>query len=137
MKYDLSNDFDKKKSIIRFKSLLEKKKVITLSEERKRRTIQQNSYLHVLFSLWGSEYGYTISESKKKIKDSCPFGTYKKNGEIFYVETSKMNTKELTEFIDWFRNYSSTNGLYLPTSDEYLMHKYQIDKEINKSKSFL
>lgn len=137
MKYDLSNNLEKKQSIIRFKSLLEKKKVITLSEEKKRRTIPQNSYLHVLFSLWGSEYGYTISESKKKIKEACPFGTYEKKGDIFYVETSKMNTTELTEFIEWFRNYSSKNGLYLPTSGEYLIHKHQIDKEINKSKIFL
>lgn len=43
-----------------------------------------------------------------------------------------MDTGELTQFVDWIRNYSSQNGLYIPSSEEYLEAKFSIDKEIEK-----
>lgn len=137
MKYNLSNTLDKKQAETKFKWLCEKGKEIELTEKRKVRTIQQNKYLHVLFCIWGLEYGYTLDESKTTIKRNCPFGCYEKKGEKFLIKTSKMDTKELTVFIDWFRNWSANNGFYLLSSEEYLIEKTRIDREIEKSKQHL
>jgi hypothetical protein len=52
-------------------------------------------------------------------------------------QTRQMDTKQLTDFIDWIRTYSSMQGCYIPTSEEYLMNRFEIDKEISKHKEFL
>ena len=129
MIYDLSKDIDINKANERFNFLIKNKKTIELKEKRKKRSINQNSYLHVLFALFGLEYGYSLDESKTLIKRELKY-IYKKNDHIFLVKTSKMNSKELTIFIEKFRNYSSVNGLYLPTSKEYLTNYTEFDSLI-------
>ena len=129
MIYDLSKDIDINKANERFNFLIKNKKTIELKEKRKKRSINQNSYLHVLFALFGLEYGYSLDESKTLIKRELKY-FYKKNDHIFLVKTSKMNSKELTIFIEKFRNYSSVNGLYLPTSKEYLTNYTEFDRLI-------
>lgn len=137
MNYNLSNNLDRNQAIAKFKKLLDLGSVISLCQQRKKRTIKQNKYLHVLFQIWSIEYGYTLKEGKEEVKHNCPFGTYEKKGRIFTVETSKMNTQEMTSFIEWFRNWSSKNGFYLLSSEEYLIEKTRIDREINLSKQYL
>lgn len=137
MKYNLSNALDKKQAEIKFKYLCDKGAEIELTEKRKVRTIPQNKYLHVLFQIWALEYGRTLKEAKHDIKKECPFGSYERNGTMYPVETSKMSTKELSEFVDWFRSWSAKNGLYLHTSEEYLIEKSRIDREIQKAKQYL
>lgn len=136
MLYDTKKNTDKEKAKVRFNYLLEKEVVIELSEKRKKRSIQQNKYLHVLFSLFGIEFGYNLEEAKILIKRELKY-FYKKNDIIFLQKTSKMNSKELTIFIEKFRNYSSVNGLHLPSSEIYLLNYIDIDKEIGKHKIYL
>ena len=62
---------------------------------------------------------------------------YEKNSNVYLKSTAKLNTKELTEFIEWVRNYSSLNGCYLPTPEEYLEQKFNIDKDIDYNKQYL
>ena len=137
MKYDLSNDIDNKKAVIRFKKLLVDKKVIELSEVKKVRTIRQNAYFHVCISLFAIEFGYNLDEAKTHLKRSCSFMRYKKDVETFLKRTRDMKTDELTEFIEWIRNYSAQKGCYIPSVDEYLANKYEIDREIDKNKEYL
>jgi len=137
MKYDLSKEIDKKAAVTRFEYLCKIGAVVDLTKERKKRTIQQNKYLHVLFDLWGIEYGYTSEESKMVIKGQYPYGHYEKNGINFPVSTSKFSTEEMTQFIDWFRNWSSNNGFYLPSSQEYIDNKYFFDRQIENAKQWL
>ncbi len=137
MNYDLSNKIDENKAITRLESLIKRGKIISLKEIRKRRTINQNAYLHVIISLFSIEFGYTLDEGKTHLKRNCQFMRYEKNGEYFLKRTREMNTKELTDFIDWTRNYSSMNGCYLPTSEEYINQRFEIDREIEKVKQYL
>lgn len=137
MKYDLSQDIDRSKAVVKFSAMLNDDKIIELKEVKKGRTIKQNSYLHVLISLFSIEFGYTLEESKTHLKRVCQFMVYEKNGEKFLKQTSKMDTAELTNFIEWIRNYSSQQGLYLPTSEEYLTNQVQIDREIESQKQYL
>ena len=62
---------------------------------------------------------------------------YKRNDNVYLKSTAKLDTKELTEFIEWLRNYSSLNGCYLPTSEEYLSQKFSIDRDIDNNKEYL
>jgi hypothetical protein len=43
----------------------------------------------------------------------------------------------MTTFIEWFRNYSSQEGLYLPTPEEYRTNQLYIDEQIRHCKEYL
>lgn len=137
MKLDLSKTLERKKAKVYFDKLLLQNKKIELKVVQPNRSISQNSYLHVVISLYAINFGYTLNEAKTDLKRLCEFLVYEKNGTKYLKETSKMNSKELSEFINWIRNYASLNGLYIPTAEEYKEHKFSIDKEINNHKTYL
>ena len=134
MKLDLSKPIDQSKSVTYLTKLIESEKQIELKEIRKVRTIKQNSYLHVIITLYAIEFGLTLEEAKTDLKRECSFMRYEKNSNVYLKSTAKLDTKELTEFIEWVRDYSAKNGCYLPTSTEYLEQKFSIDKEIDSNK---
>lgn len=96
------------------------------------RSVNQNSYIHVLFTLWGNHFGYTVEEAKQVVKTELGY-TYIKEGILFMVRTSGMDSKELTELIDKFRNWSAHQGCYLPTSEEYLLRHFDYTQEIERA----
>jgi len=136
MKYDLNNPIDMARFDTKVLSLKTDKKRIELKEIRQNRTIKQNSYLHVVISLYGIYSGYTLEESKTLFKRLAGL-VYEKNGTKFLKKTSDMDTKELTDFIDFIREKAAIEGCYIPTSEEYLSNKYSIDKEIDNNKKYL
>ena len=137
MIYDTSNQLEKNKLLARVDYLIENKKIVEVKAKNKNRTVTQNAYLHVLFNLYAIAFGYTSNESKTHMKRSCEFMIYEKKGEKFVKDTSSLDTKGLTDFIEWIRNYSSLNGHYLPTPDEYRLNRYMIDNEITLHKQYL
>lgn len=137
MKLNLSKPFDLNKAETRFKILRDKGAKIELTEIRPKRTIRQNSYLHVVISLFAIEIGNNLDEMKTDLKRACEFMRYTKNGNQYLKRTRDMNTQELTEFIEWIRDYAGKQGLYIPTADEYIMHQFEIDKNINNHKQYL
>ena len=62
---------------------------------------------------------------------------YEKNGQKFLRRTRDLDDKECCNFTNFIRNYSSKNGLYIPSPDEYLLKQYEIKKEIDKHKEYL
>ena len=115
-----------------FDKLVKDADKIELRKIAKKRTVLQNSYLHVLFTLWGLHFGYTVEESKTVVKNHLGY-SYEKNGQYFFVQTSGMDTKELTTFIDKFRNWSSSEGCYLPTPEEYKLRNFDYSQEIQRA----
>ena len=115
-----------------FSKLLEDGAKIELKKIAKRRTLNQNSYLHAVLTLYATEWGWTMEEAKTYIKRTLGY-TYVKNGELFLTSTSGMNTKELTEFIDRFRNLSASQGFYVPSSDEIGQNWEYFAREIERS----
>jgi hypothetical protein len=119
MIYDLSNHIDLKKYEARFQYLKSKGKKVELKEVRKKRTLSQNNYLHLLLSYFGMETGYTLHESKVLFKKLSPeIFVYEKNGEKFLKSSADVDTKEMTIAIERFRNASAENGFYLPSPDD-------------------
>lgn len=137
MKLDLTSPFDINKANTYFNKLMEQGKQIELKEVRKVRTIKQNAYLHVCITLFAIEFGWRLDHAKTHIKRNCPFMLEQVKGETFLRRTRDMNTKELTDFIDWIRTYSGQLGCYLPDPTEYLAQKFEIDKEIDRHKEYL
>lgn len=137
MKLNLKEEIDQSKAVTYLTKLLEGEKLIELKEIRKVRTLRQNAYLHVIITLYAIEFGSTLEEAKTDLKRECSFMRYENNGRHYLKSTAKLDTKELTEFIEWLRNYSSLNGCYLPTSEEYLEQKFNIDRSIEYNNQYL
>jgi len=135
--YNLKSDF----GIERAKSYLDK--LITSGAKVKiekvsgKRSTSQNSYVHVLFTLYGLEVGLTIDEAKGFVKRSCGWMRYDKNGHTFVKKTSDLNTKEFSQFVDWFRNWSAQQGIYLPSADEYGINYDEIKGHIEANRQYL
>ena len=62
---------------------------------------------------------------------------YEKNGLKFLKKTSKLDNLECSKFVEFVRNYAGLQGLYIPTSEEYLTNNFNIDKQINNNKEYL
>jgi hypothetical protein len=137
MIYDTSKELEVNKLLSRLDALLSKKCIIELTEKKKTRTLSQNSYLHVCIALFAIETGNNLDDMKHELKRSCHF-MHTFDGEKFKtVRTRDLDTKGLTDFIDWIRNYASMQGCYIPTPDEYIQNKFAIDSEIEKFKEYL
>lgn len=136
MKLDLSTDFDLNKFRMYAKKLIEKGSKVELKEIKPRRTLSQNSYAHVVFSLFAIETGYTLQEIKTLMKRD--FGcVYEKSGQKFLKSTSDMDTAELSGLIEFTRDKAAKQMIYIPSADEYKAQSFEIDKLIEQHKNYL
>lgn len=110
---------------------------IELRKIQRPRTLQQNKFLHVCISIYAIETGYTLDEAKTLLKRECGFMVYEKNNQKFLKKTSDMDTKELTDFIEWIRNYAGVHGFYIPSSDDYMRNWEEIEQTIEQNKQYL
>ena len=135
MKFQLQKDIDKFKfyseKYSKFEGVVELKKI------HPKRSINQNSYLHVCISIFAIEKGYTQKEMKKLLKEQCSFMQYEKNGHIFLKDSSDLNSKELTDWIEWIRNKAAMEEIYISTPDEYFRDWVEIEKSIELNKQYL
>ena len=134
---DLSNDLDKKKFREYGNKLFSEGRKVEIKELKGKRTIKQNSYLHICITLYAIHFGEILEDAKSDLKQNCPFMICKRNGQERTKRTRDLDTKELTDFIEWIRNYAGQNGCYIPTSEEYLTNYNQIEKEIQIHKPYL
>lgn len=145
MTFDASIPLDVKKAEERFKWLIEKGKRFEMTVKNPRRSIPQNSYLHLLFAAFGLEFGYTLEEVKQDIfKEQV-------NPDVFYLgqvgeiievarwkSTADLDTKEMTLCIDRFRDFSSQHGCYLPEpSDLASINEMERQLSTNNAKQFI
>ncbi|KKN74615.1 hypothetical protein LCGC14_0388170 [marine sediment metagenome] len=132
MKYDFSKGtYPQQKAQEYLSKLIKDGSKASLTKIHPKRSVSQNSYLHVLFSLWGKENGWYLEEAKLVVKRELGY-TYTKRNQEFADKTSKMDTAELTKFIDKFRIWSFADGCYLPTADEYKEEQIYFDNQINQ-----
>jgi hypothetical protein len=146
MKYDLKNKVDQDRFKNRINVLIETCSFVELRKINEKRSLSQNSYLHLLFGWFAIEYGETIDFVKqhifKKVVNKEIFKTEhvnKKNGVIRkdWRSSSNLDSGELTICIDRFRDYSSKEvGIYLPEPNETEYLK-QIEIEIERNKQYL
>lgn len=144
MIYNPQNRIEVNRAIEKIKYFISEGKIFELKAKRERRTISQNSYLHLLFSWFALETGYTTDEVKqdifKKIVNPNTFyeGEF---GKIIKIErwrsTASLNTEEMTLCINRFRDYASKEaGIYLPEPTDLVMIR-QLEIEVTNNQQYL
>lgn len=126
MIYQTENALQRHRAIDKFKKLLEKKATIEIIEKKPKRTYKQNRYLHLILGFFSLETGYTLEETKQEIfkKIVNPALFYEGEiGELVTIQrwrsTASLDNLEMTQAIEKFRDYSSSEaGIYLPSPDE-------------------
>lgn len=141
MIYNLQNEIDRQRVRTRFEFLLENRKTIELKEKKPKRSINQNSYLHLILSWFSWEYGETLDYVKqeifKKIVNKEIFKTEYANfrtGEVrtAWRSSAELDTREMTIAIDRFRDYASREaGIYLPEPRDLALIE-QIERELSQ-----
>ena len=119
MIYNLSLKIDRQRAQKRFDELMSEETKIELSKKKKR-SVRQNAYLHLIIGYFAIETGYTITEAKQIYKEQTPgIYEYHKDGRKFIKSSAELTTTEMSTTIDRFRNYSSKEaGVYLPEANE-------------------
>lgn len=144
MIYDSSNELDKKKAEERFKFLVSKGSRFELSEIRKR-SLRQNSYLHILLGILALDQGETMDYVKeyyyKRHVNRHLFVIVKQDkilGNIETLRSSKdLTVEEMSASIEKLRNWASNElGCYLPSADEESLLR-MAEAEIERYKQYL
>ena len=144
MIYNPEKQIDVSRAIERLKFFIENKRVFELTEKRKKRTISQNAYLHLLFGWFALETGYTTEEVKQEIfkKIVNPNTFYEGEfGNIITIErwrsTANLSTQEMTLCIDRFRDYASKEAaIYLPQPSDIVMLQ-EMEIQISNNQNYL
>lgn len=137
MKYDLAIKAEKKQAFSQFTTLANKKAKIELKRIVPRRTLSQNSYLHLIIGAFGNHFGYTLEEAKVIYKEinRAIYG-YEKKGRTFYRSSADLDKEEMAATIDKFREESKKAGCELPLATD-LAWLRAIENEIEHSKYYL
>jgi len=134
MKYNLANKPELDQAWEYLQKLTGQEAIVNITKVNPKRTLNQNSYLHVLLGIAGLEWGYSMEEIKTlwKREVSQRIFLYEKNGKKFLRSSADLTTKELTDAIEQLRKYAAEQGLVLPSPDEEEKLRYfsnQIERE--------
>lgn len=142
MIYDLKKESDK--ADVRYEHLKKKGAVVELTEKTNR-SLNQNSYLHLLFGIFAIEYGCSIRFVKdrffKETVNPDLFVTKRRDkilGDVTELRSSAdLTVEEMTTAIDRFKIWSSQEaGIFLPdsfTKEE----RYELERLMDRNKRYL
>ncbi len=141
---NLNIDFDREKFKTRSEFLLEKRKVVELTEKTGR-SLKQNSYLFLILNIFSLEYGESVEFVKQRFfKELCNPELFVRTkndkflGEITYLRSSSALTKEeMVTAIDRFKIWSSKEaGIFIPDaiSNE---ERIELLRQIDRNKNYL
>lgn len=140
MTYNLSSELDRQKFITRGRDLLGKGVIVTL-EEKTIRSLNQNSYLHLLIGVVAMEVGTTLEDAKTVyFKRLCNRELFEKtfhdpllNEERMMLRsTASLEKEEMSQAIDRFKKWAAEQGIYLPEpGDRELLAqiRYEMDRQ--------
>lgn len=119
MKYDLKNATEAGEAMSFLLEQVKAEKKVEVKVIRPRRSLNQNSYLHLLIGAFGAHFGYTLDEAKTVYKRQVnpEIYVYEKNNIKFLRSSADLDTAEMTKSIDRFREFSKEHGLPLPTAE--------------------
>lgn len=146
MIYNPENKLHQKQAIEKLKYFFSKGKRFELKAKHPKRSISQNSYLHLILTWFGLETGYTLEEVKQEIfkKHVKPQIFYEGEfGKLIKIErwrsTANLDTSEMTLAIDRFRNFSAIEcSIYLPEpSDLAIIQELEIEISKHKNQEFI
>lgn len=119
MKYSTANPNEAEAAREYLNQLIEGKKTVEIKRVIKRRTINQNSYLHLLLNAFGLHFGYTTQEAKVLYKRlNKDIYAYEKGTEVFFRSSADLDTQEMTKSIERFRQFSAEQDYPLPLATD-------------------
>ena len=142
MTYNLQNSLDVQSIRTRLEQLIKKACFVDLTEKKPKRSIPQNSYLHYCFSYLACQVGESPEYVKRYYyKYFCNKDLFlrtkvdKLTGQTttYLRSSSELDTKEMTDSIERFRNFAAEQGYYIPAPhEEEMIIQMQIEVERNK-----
>lgn len=106
-------------------SLIGEKKRVDIKEVKPRRSLAQNSYLHLLLSAFGAHFGMSMDEAKGVYKrlpgnKDIYIKRFDRDGIRFEYERSSasLDKMEMTKSIETLREWSAKMGYPLPTATD-------------------
>lgn len=141
MIYNPKNPLHQKQAIEKINHYIKQGKRFELKVKHDRRSISQNSYLHLILTWFGIETGHCLKEVKHDIfkKHVNPNLFYEGHKEIIqgiiieqWRSTASLDTLEMTLAIERFRDFSSKElGIYLPEPQDLVLIE-EMENEISK-----
>ena len=119
MIYRLKNEIEARNAQSRLEYLTRKGKKIEIKERRALRTLNQNSYLHLIIGYFGSQYGLNLLESKqyyKMLNEDLYY--YEKSGYTYIKSSKDLDKAQMARSIDRFIDHAEANGIQMPRTGE-------------------
>ena len=143
MLYDLSNEFQRNAFMTRAQSLVGKGAVVEVTEKAFR-SLNQNSYLHLLLGVVAMETGNTLEDVKreyfKEMVNPDIFRAYKTdtrgNTIKVYRSSADVSKEEMSMAIDRFKRWGAENGIYLPSPEDKALLR-EIEIEMGRMRAYL
>lgn len=142
MIFNLQNPYDIPKFQDYVRRLYNRRGVIEVRDVRPRRTVPQNSYLHLLLGYFGTLYGCSLEEAKVDFyKRTCNRDIFQRTKvnkfgkTVTYLRSSAdLSVSEMTLSITRFRNWAASEAeIYLPDANTgamiYMQQAVERDKE--------
>ena len=143
MQYNLNSELDRQRFKVKVKQLWTKGGIVEVTEKR-RRTLNQNAYLHIAISAFAIEIGesaeYVKQEVFKRICNPDLFLVTKENpilGTIEVLRSSRdLTTHEMFVAIDRYRKWCAEQGVYIPEANEE-ENLASLEAELSKYERYL
>lgn len=140
MKYNLTVSQAIKEAKEHLGRLIVDGKTVDIKEVKPRRSLNQNSFLHLLLGAFSAHFGFSLNEGKsiyKMLPGNKELYHYTKelNGRTFeFVRSSAdLDKTEMTKSIETLREWSAKMGYPLPTAqDEAWLQSLENDVERNE-----
>lgn len=135
MKYNLANIQEANAAFQYLTDLVGLEAVAEVKKVHPHRTINQNSFLHLLLNYFGVETGYTLAESKYLYKNvNAGLYRYEKNSVKFLRSTADLTKEDMQKSINRFMEWSKEKGIELPTViDDAFMRWAENETERNSN----
>ncbi len=143
--YNLERELDRERFKKRCNYLYERRSFVDLAEHKARRSLPQNSYLHLLLAYFALSYHDTLEYVKEEYyKRTC-------NRDLFVYthfdillgekiertrSSADLSSEEMSMSIDRFKIWAAKNGIYLPDAEkpEQIVQAYQ---ELEQNKQWI
>lgn len=62
---------------------------------------------------------------------------YERYNETFIRSTASLDSKEMTDFIEWIRNLAGRQGIDMPSADQYFRNWQEIENTVERHKTWI
>lgn len=144
MLYDLSNPLQNESFKVKAEALAKKGGIVELTEKKQQRSLAQNRYLHLILAYFALEIGESPEYVKRHyFKVLCNKDLFVREvedkflGKIKVLRSSAdLDTGEMTTAIERYRNWTASEGVYIPSPDEQNLVQ-QMEIEISRNRMYL